>query len=163
MLAALVAPIAAGDPSKYAMLASTAAVMAGLIFLAGGILKLGSVSEFISKPVLKGFVFGLALTIMVKQVHKLTGIPGGQGNFFHQTWHAITSLRELNLWTTLVGVRRHRIYVPRGKNRTACSVRSSGAGVGNDCSSLARPSLAWCGSGWQDPGWNAIARHSQNQ
>jgi len=104
MLAALVAPMAAGDPSKYAMLASTAAVMAGLIFLAGGILKLGSVSEFISKPVLKGFVFGLALTIMVKQVHKLTGISGGQGNFFHQTWHAITSLRELNLWTTLVGV-----------------------------------------------------------
>jgi len=104
MLAALVAPMAAGDPSKYAMLASTAAIMAGLLFLAGGILKLGSVSEFISKPVLKGFVFGLALTIMVKQVHKLTGISGGQGNFFHQTWHVISSLRELNLWTSMVGV-----------------------------------------------------------
>ncbi len=103
MLAALVAPIAAGDPQKYAMLASAATVMAGLIFLAGGILKLGSVSEFISKPVLKGFVFGLALTIMVKQAHKLTGISKGEGNFFHQAWHVIASIQELNLWTFAVG------------------------------------------------------------
>src|SRR5215470_16943415 len=56
MLAALVAPIAMGDPARYAVLASAATVAAGLIFLVGGILKLGSVSEFISKPVLKGFV-----------------------------------------------------------------------------------------------------------
>ena len=103
MLAALVAPLAAGNPEKYAVLASAATLIAGLLFLAGGILKLGSVSEFISKPVLKGFVFGLALTIMVKQAHKLTGISGGQGNFFHQTWHVITSLRELNLSTFAVG------------------------------------------------------------
>jgi len=103
MLAALVAPLAAGNPEKYAVLASAATLIAGLLFLAGGILKLGSVSEFISKPVLKGFVFGLALTIIVKQAHKLTGISGGQGNFFHQTWHVITSLRELNLSIFAVG------------------------------------------------------------
>src|SRR6201987_4339094 len=48
MLAALVAPIAVGDPGQYALLASAAAIVAGLIFLAGGFLKLGSVSEFIS-------------------------------------------------------------------------------------------------------------------
>jgi sulfate permease, SulP family len=103
MLAALVAPIAVGDPTQYALLASAAAIAAGLIFLAGGFLKLGSVSEFISKPVLKGFVFGLALTIMVKQAHKLTGISAGQGNFFHQAWHVINSLKEVNLWTFAVG------------------------------------------------------------
>ena len=103
MLAALVAPMAAGDSAKYAVLASAATIMAGVIFLAGGVFKLGSVSEFISKPVLKGFVFGLALTIMVKQAHKLTGISGGQGNFFHQTWHVINSLRELNFYTLAVG------------------------------------------------------------
>jgi high affinity sulfate transporter 1 len=102
MLAALVAPIAAGDQVQYALLASAAAVVAGLIFVVGGLLKLGSVSEFISKPVLKGFVFGLALTIMVKQAHKLTGISGGQGNFFHQSWRVITSLKEMNLWTLAV-------------------------------------------------------------
>jgi sulfate permease, SulP family len=102
MLAALVAPIAAGDSARYTVLASAAAAAAGLIFLAGGLLKLGSVSEFISKPVLKGFVFGLALTIMVKQGHKFMGISSGKGNFVHQAWHVITSLQEVNSWTLAV-------------------------------------------------------------
>jgi sulfate permease, SulP family len=103
MLAALVAPIAAADPSRYVVLASGAAIVAGVIFLIGGLLKMGVVSEFISKPVLKGFVFGLALTIMVKQAHKLTGISTGTGNFFHMVWHLITSLKEANLWVCAVG------------------------------------------------------------
>jgi high affinity sulfate transporter 1 len=103
MLAALVAPIAAGDSARYVVLASGAAIAAGIIFVVGGLLRLGAVSEFISKPVLKGFVFGLALTIMMKQAHKLTGISAGQGNFFHLVWHVITSLKELSPWTCAVG------------------------------------------------------------
>jgi MFS superfamily sulfate permease-like transporter len=84
-------------------MASAATIATGIIFLAGGVLRMGTVSEFISKPVLKGFVFGLALTIMVKQAHKLMGISTGHGNFFHQVWHVITSLREVNAWTLAVG------------------------------------------------------------
>jgi SulP family sulfate permease len=103
MLAALVAPIALGDSARYIMLATATAVAAGLIFLMGGLLKLGSVSEFISKPVLKGFVFGLALTIMAKQGHKLMGMSDGHGNFFHQAWNVVTSLSQVNPWTLAVG------------------------------------------------------------
>jgi sulfate permease, SulP family len=103
MLAALVAPIAADDSTRYVVLASGASIAAGVIFLLGGVLKLGVVSEFISKPVLKGFVFGLALTIMVKQAHKLTGISAGKGNFFHMVWHLITSVKEANLWVCAIG------------------------------------------------------------
>ena len=103
MLAALVAPIALGDSARYVILATATTIAAGFIFLAGGLLKLGSVSEFISKPVLKGFVFGLALTIMVKQGPKLMGIHGGQGNFFRQTWHVVSSLPQVNPWTFAVG------------------------------------------------------------
>jgi len=104
MLAALVAPLALADAGRYMVLVSAATIAAGVIFLLGGMLGLGAVSEFISKPVLKGFVFGLALTIMVKQAHKLMGIPGGKGNFFHQLWHVITSLANINPWTLGVGV-----------------------------------------------------------
>jgi sulfate permease, SulP family len=103
MLAALVAPLALADPTRYKVLVSAVTIAAGLLFLAGGVLKLGVVSEFISKPVLKGFVFGLALTIIVKQAHKLLGIPGGQGNFFHQAWHVLTSIAVVNPWTLGVG------------------------------------------------------------
>jgi len=104
MLAALVAPIALSDSGRYMVLVSAATIAAGVIFLVGGLLRLGAVSEFISKPVLKGFVFGLGLTIMVKQAHKLMGIPGGKGNFFHQSWHVLTSLGDVNPWTLAVGV-----------------------------------------------------------
>lgn len=104
MLAALVAPLAVADAGRYMMLVSAATIAAGVIFLLGGLFRLGAVSEFISKPVLKGFVFGLALTIMVKQAHKLMGVPGGKGNFFHQLWHVITSLPTMNPWTLGVGV-----------------------------------------------------------
>jgi high affinity sulfate transporter 1 len=115
MLAALVAPIAAGDAQQYALFASGAAVLAGVIFVIGSVLKLGAVSEFISKPVLKGFVFGLALTIMVKQTHKLTGISGGKGNFFDQSWHVLTSLKELNAWTLTVALAALAIMILLGK------------------------------------------------
>jgi len=103
MLAALVAPFAAGDPARYMTLVSVATMAAGVIFLLGGLLKLGAVSEFISKPVLKGFVFGLGLTIMVKQAHKLLGIPAGQGNFFHQLWQVLVSLKDVDAPTLTVG------------------------------------------------------------
>ena len=104
MLAALVAPLAAGDSGRYAMLVSAATITAGVIFMVGGLLKLGAVSEFISKPVLKGFVFGLGLTIVVKQAHKLMGIPAGKGNFFHQSWHVMNSLADINPWPLAVGI-----------------------------------------------------------
>jgi len=103
MLAALVAPIALSNSGRYTLLVAAATIAAGAIFMLGGLLRLGAVSEFISKPVLKGFVFGLGLTIMVKQAHKLMGIPAGKGNFFHQFWHVITSLSDVNPWTLAVG------------------------------------------------------------
>ena len=103
MLAALVAPLAAGDAKRYATLASAAAIVAGLLFLLSSALKLGFISEFISKPVLKGFVFGLGLTIMIKQGPKLLGIEKGQGDTLDQTWQMIVSLPRSNLWTVAVG------------------------------------------------------------
>jgi sulfate permease, SulP family len=103
MLAALVGPMAMGDPGHYAALASATAIVAGFLFLVGGLFKLGFVAEFISKPVLKGFVFGLALTIMVKQAPKVLGIEKGHGDFFDQVHHLLTSLGETHLWTLLVG------------------------------------------------------------
>ena len=103
MLAALVAPMAAGDARRYAALASATAIVAGLLFLIAGALKLGFVSEFISKPVLKGFVFGLGLTIMIKQAPKLLGIEKGHGDTLDQAWQVIISLPQANPWTVVVG------------------------------------------------------------
>jgi high affinity sulfate transporter 1 len=103
MLAALVGPLAAGDPAHYSVLASATAILAGLLFLIASAFKLGFVSEFISKPVLKGFVFGLGVTIMVKQAPKLLGIEKGHGDTLQQAWQVIQSLPHMNPWTFAVG------------------------------------------------------------
>ena len=103
MLAALVAPLAAGDTGRYMTLASAAALLAGLLFLVAAAFRLGFVSEFISKPVLKGFVFGLGVTIMVKQAPKLLGIEKGHGDTLQQAWQALVALPHTNVWTLAVG------------------------------------------------------------
>ena len=119
MLAALVAPLAQGDAGRYLVLASATAIAAGLLLLTGSLFKLGFVSEFISKPVLKGFVFGLAVTIMIKQAPKLLGIEQGHGDAIDRAWHILTSLPLTNLWTLAVGASALAVifllaaYVPR--------------------------------------------------
>jgi len=104
MLAAFVGPLAMGSADRYLALASGTAIAAGILLLIAGFFKLGFVSEFISKPVLKGFVFGLAITIIVKQAPKLLGIERGAGNVFSQAGHILTELKHTNSWTLAVGL-----------------------------------------------------------
>ena len=66
-------------------------------------LRLGFLASFISEPVLKGFIVGLALTIIIGQVPKLFGIKKGSGDFFEQLWHVITHLGDTQGLTLLVG------------------------------------------------------------
>lgn len=68
-----------GSPAERAELASALVVSVGLIFLGLGAFRLGSLAGFVSRPVLRGFALGLAITIIVKQLPKLfgVGVPGG--------------------------------------------------------------------------------------
>ena len=93
ILAATLAPLAASNPQKFVVLASAVAIVLGLLFLVAGVFKLGFISDFISKPVLKGFVFGIALTIIIKQLPKLLGIEHGSGHAYKQLWHTLTPSR----------------------------------------------------------------------
>ncbi len=104
ILAATVAPLAAADPGKFLALASGVTLVLGGLFLLAGILKLGFVSDFISKPVLKGFVFGVALSIIVKQLPKLLGIAPGKGHAYLQLLHTLRHVGEADLWTMAAGL-----------------------------------------------------------
>ena len=103
ILAATLAPLVVGNHNKYVVLASAVAIVLGLLFLVAGFLKLGFISDFISKPVLKGFVFGIALNIIIKQLPKLLGIEHGSGHAYKQFWHTLTHLTHSNPWTIAVG------------------------------------------------------------
>ena len=103
ILAATLAPLVIGNPQKYVVLASAVAIVLGLLFLVAGFGKLGFISDFISKPVLKGFVFGIALNIIIKQLPKLLGIEHGSGQAYKQLWHTLTHFMQSNPWTIAVG------------------------------------------------------------
>lgn len=74
VLAAATATLADGDPQLRSTLAVGLVLMTGAFFLLAGLFKLGSVTSFIAKPVLRGFAFGLALTIILKQVASVVGV-----------------------------------------------------------------------------------------
>jgi len=103
ILAATVAPLAASDPEKYMVMASAVTLVLGGLFVLAGILKLGFISDFISKPVLKGFVFGVALSILIKQIPKFIGIAAGKGPAYRQLLHTIRHVFDANGWTLVVG------------------------------------------------------------
>lgn len=102
--AAIVAPMAGGDTTHFIALTSGLAIITGLVGLIAGVARMGFVAAFISEPVLKGFIVGLALTIIIGQVPKLLGIDKGDGNFFEQTWSVITHLGDSESLTVVVGV-----------------------------------------------------------
>lgn len=79
-LAALDDPALAHDPALRTGLTTGMIAIVGLLFLGLGLFRLGNLSGFISRPVLKGFAFGLALTIIVKQLPKLFGIAAPSGS-----------------------------------------------------------------------------------
>ena len=73
-----------GGHRRLRPLTATLAIVTGVLGVLAGLLRLGFLASFISEPVLKGFIVGLALTIIVGQLPKLFGVPKGRGDFFEQ-------------------------------------------------------------------------------
>ena len=69
-----------------------------------GGLRMGFLASFISEPVMKGFIVGLALTIKVGQLPKLLGVEKDEGDFFEQLWHVLGELGSTSGLTLVVGV-----------------------------------------------------------
>lgn len=101
--ATVAALVPAGHGDRFTAMTAALAITTGLAALLAGVLRLGFLANFISEPVLKGFIVGLALTIIIGQVPKLLGVSKGSGDFFEQLWHVIAHLGDLQGLTTLVG------------------------------------------------------------
>ncbi len=100
--AAAVADVATGD--NFAAFTAALALTTGVIALLAGLLRLGFLANFISEPVLKGFIIGLALTIIIGQVPKLFGVEKESGNFFEQLWGFLGNLGDTEARTLVVGL-----------------------------------------------------------
>jgi sulfate permease, SulP family len=90
--------------TNAAALTAALAIATGLAALVAGLLRLGFVATLISEPVLKGFIIGIALTIISGQLSKLLGIEGTHGNFFQQIWGVLKHLGDAQGASLAVGV-----------------------------------------------------------
>ena len=102
--AAAVGDLAAGGSDAFVALTVTLALVVGVLALVAGLLRLGFLASFISEPVLKGFIIGLALTIIVGQLPKLFGVEKGSGDFFEQLRALLGELGATSGLTLLVGL-----------------------------------------------------------
>jgi high affinity sulfate transporter 1 len=139
--AASVGALAAGDPAEFLALTSLLALLAGVLFLLFGLLRLGWVANFLAQPVLQGFIQGIALTVIISQASTLFGtearaarVVGELRNlpqlvgfevdytgFLLQSWAVLKTLGDANGTTTAVGLaslallfafRRFRPFAP---------------------------------------------------
>jgi high affinity sulfate transporter 1 len=100
LVAAAVTPLAKGDQNLYQSLSVTLALMAGVLCIGASFLKLGAFADFLSKPILVGFLNGIALSIMLGQIGKVFGYPIASGGIVPRL---LEFARKLNLthWPTL--------------------------------------------------------------
>jgi len=73
MTAAVVSPLAASDPQRYGAMASLLALLVGVLCALGARLRLGFLADLLSKPILVGYLAGVALLMVCGQLHALTG------------------------------------------------------------------------------------------
>jgi high affinity sulfate transporter 1 len=84
MTAIAIAPLAAGDPVRYAGLAASLALLVGVMSVAAGLLRLGFVADLLSRPVLVGYMAGVAVIMIADQLRRVTGVPVTGQAFFAQ-------------------------------------------------------------------------------
>ncbi len=166
LCASTIAPLAGGDPARAAALAAMVALLSGVLLLLGARARFGAVADFLSKPVLVGYMTGAALILIASQLNKLLGVPLQSNDFFPRLaelsrkisqCHLPTCLLGVGLLGLLVGLRR---IAPRLPGALAACLVALGLSfvlhleqkgvtvVGAFPRGL--PALAWPGVSWQE-------------
>lgn len=100
----IISALAPPETSEFIILTTALAITAGLVSVLAGILHLGRIAQFFSSSVLAGFVSGLAVVIIVKQLPKIFGIESGSGNVWERLYDLVIHLPETHLLTLAVGL-----------------------------------------------------------
>jgi sulfate permease, SulP family len=117
MTGAVLAPLAPAGSSLYTVLAAQLALVCGMVLLACGVLRLGFLANFFSRPVMSGFTVGCALAIAAGQVKALLGAP-----FPH--WHLPSALLGAGAIAALVAAKHYLEPLLR-----RCGVPANAAGI----------------------------------
>ncbi|GAA4409979.1 SulP family inorganic anion transporter [Fodinibacter luteus] len=102
LVASSVGGLAVAGSADYLSMALAQAIISGLMFVACSVLKLGFLATFLSKPILVGFVGGLALDILVSQLAKMLGVRIESGDeFVDKVGQLVAGLDTVN-WICVV-------------------------------------------------------------
>ncbi|WP_350348489.1 SulP family inorganic anion transporter [Agromyces sp. G08B096] len=105
LVASSIGGLAAAGSADYATLALAQAILCGAMFLLLAVFKLGFLANFLSKPILVGFVGGLALDILVSQIAKMLGVKiDSGGEFVDKVVGLVTGLGTANLLSIAISV-----------------------------------------------------------
>ncbi len=74
VILAVVLPLSGGDPERAVTVASLMALVSGLVCILIGLLRLGFITELLSKPIRYGYMNGIAFTVLVSQLPKMFGV-----------------------------------------------------------------------------------------
>src|SRR5690242_12000638 len=103
LVAAAVTPLAAGKAELYGSLSVTLAFAAGIFCILGSLFKLGGIADFLSKPILVGFLNGIALSITLGQIGKLFGIEITKDGIVPRLTEFIAKIGMTHLPTLAIG------------------------------------------------------------
>lgn len=104
LLAAGMGTFAVMGSPHYIGLAAATTLLVGLFILMIGLAQLGWVGDLLPKPVVTGFLGGIAITIVVNQLPGLFGVPSPKGLDVHRLTTIAASLPQASISTTIVGV-----------------------------------------------------------
>jgi sulfate permease, SulP family len=99
MTAVALGGLARGDPARYAGLAAGLAIVVGLICFGGRVLRLGFLADLLSKPVLVGYMAGVAVIMVSGQLGRLTGLTVDASSFAGEVSYVVTHLGDIHLPT----------------------------------------------------------------
>lgn len=102
MTAVAIATITNGNAELAATAAAALAIAVGLVCVVGRLARLGYVADLLSKPVLIGYMAGIAVLMIVSQIGKITGLQVPSGSTVSEIVYAATHLRDVHLPTLVV-------------------------------------------------------------
>jgi sulfate permease, SulP family len=92
------------SPAGRAALTAALALATGLILLPIGMLRGGFIVRFLTPEALTGFLFGLAVVVMIREAGLIAGVPAGPGDAFHQVWRLLAAAGSWHPASVAVGV-----------------------------------------------------------
>lgn len=104
MTAAAIAPLAATQSEIYPILASLLAFLVGIVCILGYFARLGFLANLLSKPILIGYMAGIALIMIGGQLGKVGGIKIEADAFFGQVGEFLTKLDLIHLPTAILAI-----------------------------------------------------------